>query len=67
MLMSFLDLEKAFDSISRQLLLDKLKKLGCTENTLKWFTSFLNNRQHITTIGSHNSNDYCFVKEYSII
>lgn len=34
-LISFLDLEKAFDSISRQLLLNKLKELGFDDNILK--------------------------------
>ncbi|KAL4132770.1 hypothetical protein QTP88_009871 [Uroleucon formosanum] len=31
-LISFLDLDKAFDSISRQLLLNKLKELGFNDN-----------------------------------
>lgn len=36
-LISFLDLEKAFDSISRQLLLNKLKELGFDTITLIGF------------------------------
>lgn len=31
------NLKKAFDSISRHLLLNKLKDLGFGDNTLKWF------------------------------
>lgn len=64
-LISFLDLEKAFDSISRQLLLNKLKELGFDDNALKWFTSYLSNRQQLTTIGPHHS-DHCYVKDYGV-
>jgi hypothetical protein len=32
--------KKAFDSISRQVLLNKLKELGFDENTIKWFISY---------------------------
>jgi len=64
-LISFLDLEKAFDSISRQLLLNKLKKLGFDDNALKWFISYLSNRQQLTIIGSHYCN-HCYVKDYGI-
>jgi hypothetical protein len=64
-LITFLDLEKAFNSISRQLLLNKLKKLGFDENTLKWFTSYLSNRQQLTIIGSNHSN-FCYVKDYGV-
>jgi len=49
---TFLDLKKAFDSINRQLLLNKLKKLSFDINILNWFTSYLSNRQQLTNIGS---------------
>ncbi len=39
-----LDLKKAFDLVSHQLLFDKLYKYGCDESSLKWFNSYLNNR-----------------------
>lgn len=61
----FLDLEKVIDSISRKLLLNKLKELGFDNNTLKWFTSYLSNRQQLTTVGSHYNN-YCNVKDYGV-
>ncbi|KAL4134957.1 hypothetical protein QTP88_006637 [Uroleucon formosanum] len=64
-LISFLDLEKAFDSISRQLLLNKFKELGFDDNALKWFTSYLSNRQQLTTVGSHFSN-HCYVEDYGV-
>jgi hypothetical protein len=64
-LITFLDLEKAFDSIRRKVLLIKLKELGFDENTLNWFTSYVSNRQQITTVGPHHSN-YCYVKNYGV-
>lgn len=64
-LISFLDLEKAFDSISRKLLLHKLNELGFDTITLNWFSSYLSNRQQLTTIGSHYS-DYCYVDDYGV-
>ncbi|KAL4143980.1 hypothetical protein QTP88_006225 [Uroleucon formosanum] len=63
-LISFLDLEKAFDSISRYLLLNKLKELDFDDNALKWSTSYLSNRQ-LTTVGSHFSN-HCYVEDYGV-
>ncbi|KAL4100716.1 hypothetical protein QTP88_020750 [Uroleucon formosanum] len=62
---SFLDLEKAFNSISRQLLLNKLKELVFDDNALKWFTSYLSNRQQLTTVGSHFSN-HSYVEDYGV-
>jgi len=64
-LISFLDLEKAFDSISRQLLLHELKELGFDVITLNWFSSYLSNRQLLTTIRSHYS-DYCYIEDYGV-
>jgi len=45
-----LGLGKAFNSISRQLLLNKLKELGFYDNALKWFTSYLSNRQQLLVL-----------------
>lgn len=44
----FFFLEKASNSICRQLLLSKLYELGFNDNTLKWFTSYLSNRRQTT-------------------
>ena len=52
----FLDLRKAFDVVGHDILLQKLKKLGINDIELKWFTSYLNNRQQFTDIsGKHSS------------
>jgi hypothetical protein len=44
-LIVFLNLEKAFDSIIRRILMQKLKELGFDSITLNWFESYLSDRQ----------------------
>ena len=52
----FLDLKKAFDVCSHDILLMKLKKLGIKGKTLHWFASYLKNRvQYVDTNGSVSS------------
>ena len=41
----FLDLRKAFDSLDRGILLEKLAAYGITGNELSWFTSYFRGRQ----------------------
>uniref|UniRef100_A0A336LGH0 CSON008966 protein n=1 Tax=Culicoides sonorensis TaxID=179676 RepID=A0A336LGH0_CULSO len=44
--LTFLDIQKAFNSVNRDHLLKKLKNIGLSDASLKWFTSFLSdNRQ----------------------
>ena len=43
-----LDLRKAFDLVSHQVLLEKLQQYKCTNFTLNWFESYLHNRNQST-------------------
>ncbi len=43
-----LDLRKAFDLIDHQILLKKLKMYKCSDNTMKWFQSYLDHRAQCT-------------------
>ena len=47
----FVDLSKAFDTVSHAALLDKLPAFGVTSNELNWFTDYLFNRSMFV---SHN-------------
>ena len=51
----YLDLKKAFDTVSHQLLMKKLKSLGVHGRTLCWFQSFLSNRSQQTVVGDSQS------------
>jgi hypothetical protein len=46
----FLDLKKAFDVCSHEILLKKMKKFGINGLTLKWFESYLNDRTQVVDI-----------------
>ena len=46
----YLDLKKAFDTVSHKILLNKLKLIGIDQITVNWFGSYLENRQQKTVI-----------------
>jgi exonuclease III len=46
----FLDLRKAFDVCSHEILLKKLEKMGISGTTHKWFTSYLSGRSQCVDI-----------------
>ena len=41
----FLDISKAFDSLDHKILINKLRKLCLSNNSIKWFESYLDRRQ----------------------
>lgn len=47
-----LDLSKAFDSINRDILLEKLEKIGASPSAVRWFKSYLTGRQQFVRIGT---------------
>jgi hypothetical protein len=51
----FLDLRKAFDVCSHEILLKKLKKYGIKGKTHEWFSSYLKNRIQIVDINGNLS------------
>ena len=58
----FLDLKKAFDTVSHNVLYYKLSQIGLSDHSIAWFTSYLNNRwQRVNLNGSmseYESNPY---------
>ena len=51
----FLDLRKAFDTVSHHKVLTKLHQLGVKNIELKWFTSYLENRKQFVEIDGYTS------------
>lgn len=52
----FMDLSKAFDSVSHSLLIDKLAELKIKGPTLTWMKSYLTNRQQYVELIHENQN-----------
>ena len=51
----YFDFSKAFDTVSHSLLLEKLSQIGISDPLLKWFRSFLSNRNQVTHINNVSS------------
>ena len=52
----FIDLRKAFDTINHDILLFKLSHYGVIGTELRWFKSYLSNRQQYCSLSDSNSN-----------
>ena len=48
--MVVLDLQKAFDTVDHKIMLGKLRAIGMTENSVKWFDSYLTGRSQVVDI-----------------
>ena len=53
----FLDLKRAFETIDRKILLQKLSSIGIINTERKWFESYLSARKQIVKIGEYKSNE----------
>ena len=53
----FIDLRKAFDTLSHDVLLTKLKAYGVNGTELAWFTDYLFGRQHNAQLGMNKSSN----------
>ena len=53
----FVDLQKAFDTVDHQVLLNKLYSIGLDEMSLQWFESYLSERRIVTMINNVMSNE----------
>jgi len=49
----FTDLKKAFDTIDHTILIRKLRKYGADSSSLKWFESYLCNRNQKCSTNGH--------------
>jgi hypothetical protein len=51
----YMDIAKAFDTVSHSILLYKLYQLGITGKLLSWIKCFLTKRSQVVKVGSHES------------
>jgi hypothetical protein len=68
--MVLLDLQKAFDTVDHSILMYKLKSLGLGQDIIRWFYSYLSNRQQLVDISGTRSSSRkvtCGVPQGSIL
>lgn len=57
MVVVFLDLKRAFETVDRQIMLENIEKIGIKDKELKWFECYLNNRRQHTRFRGSISDD----------
>ena len=56
--MILIDLQKAFDTIDHEILLNKMKYFGFSQQVIKWFSSYLADRKFRICINNTFSESY---------
>lgn len=59
LLLYFLDLSKAFDTVNHDVLLSKLSKFNFSSRVLAWMSSYLSNRMQCVKVCDALSNIMC--------
>lgn len=54
----FLDLKKAFDTVNHGILINKLASFNFSNDTIKWFDSYLKERTNYVKVQNHKSTSY---------
>lgn len=65
-----LDLQKAFDTVNHEIMIEKLKAVGVDHNTTNWFHSYLTDRRQFVSLGDTKSSlnpNSCGVPQGSIL
>ena len=57
--MILIDLQKAFDTIDHDILLQKLHAIGFSKHSVNWFRSYLINRTFLVNLGNIFSQPAC--------
>ena len=63
----FIDLQKAFDTVNHEILLEKLNHYGIRSKENNWFRSFLTNRKQYVSINGLSINVRCGVPQGSTL